>query len=55
MAVVEHVSSIKASPLALLKYVAGVSKEESAEIVSGLNCSDDPDSAYLEFSYKNFP
>lgn len=50
MAVVEHVSSIKASPLALLKYVAGVSKEESAEIVSGLNCSDDPDSAYLEMS-----
>lgn len=50
MAVVCHVSSIKASPLALLKYVTGESKDEPAKYITGLNCSEEPDSAYLEMA-----
>ena len=47
MAVLIHFS-IKSSPLALLKYVTGETKEHKAEIVTGINCSEDPDSAYIE-------
>lgn len=47
MAVLRHFS-IKSSPLALLKYVTGETKEHKAEIVTGINCSEDPDSAYIE-------
>ena len=50
MAVIKHISSIKASPLALLKYVVGETKEKKAELVKGLNCSEDPHSAYLEMA-----
>ena len=50
MAVIKHISSIKASPLALLKYVVGETKEKKAELVKGLNCSEDPYSAYLEMA-----
>ena len=34
--------------MALLKYVTGETKEHKAEIVTGINCSEDPDSAYIE-------
>ena len=47
MAVLIHFS-IKSSPLALLKYVTGETKEHKAEIVTGINCSEDPESAYIE-------
>ena len=47
MSVLIHFS-IKSSPLALLKYVTGETKEHKAEIVTGINCSDDPESAYIE-------
>lgn len=47
MAVLIHFS-IKRSPLALLKYVTGETKEHKAEIVTGINCSEDPESAYIE-------
>ena len=50
MAVIKHISSIKASPLALLKYVVGETKDKKAELVKGLNCSEDPYSAYLEMA-----
>lgn len=50
MAVIKHISSIMASPLALLKYVVGETKEKKAELVKGLNCSEDPYSAYLEMA-----
>lgn len=50
MAVIKHISSIKASPLALLKYVVGETKEKKAELVKGLNCSEDSYSAYLEMA-----
>ena len=50
MAVIKHISSIKASPLALLKYVVGETKEKKAELVKGLNCSEHPYSAYLEMA-----
>lgn len=48
MAVLKHISSIKANPLALLKYVTGESKDTPAKYITGLNCSDDPKSAYME-------
>ena len=47
MAVLIHFS-IKSSPLALLKYVTGETKAHKAEIVTGINCSEDPESAYIE-------
>lgn len=47
MAVLRHFS-IKNSPLATLKYITGETKEQKAEIVTGINCSDDPESAYIE-------
>lgn len=50
MAVIKHISSIMASPLALLKYVVGETKEKKAELVKGLNCSEDPYFAYLEMA-----
>ena len=50
MAVIKHISSIKASPLALLKYVVGETKEKKAELVKGLNCSEDPYSSYFEMA-----
>lgn len=55
MAVVKHYS-IKNSPLALLKYITGETKEQKAEIVTGINCSVAPKSAYLEMSlcYESF-
>ena len=55
MAVLIHFS-IKSSPLALLKYVTGETKEHKAEIVTGINCSDDPESAYIEMGlcYEHF-
>ena len=55
MAVVKHYS-IKNSPLALLKYITGETKAQKAEIVTGINCSTDPKSAYLEMSlcYETF-
>lgn len=49
MAVVKHYS-IKNSPLALLRYITGETKSQKAEIVTGINCSVDPKSAYLEMS-----
>lgn len=55
MAVVKHYS-IKNFPLALLKYITGETKSQKAEIVTGINCSIDPKSAYLEMSlcYETF-
>ena len=55
MAVVKHYS-IKNSPLALLRYITGETKSQKAEIVTGINCSIDPKSAYLEMSlcYETF-
>lgn len=47
MAVLRHFS-IKNSPLATLKYITGETKEQKAAIVTGINCSDDPESAYIE-------
>ena len=47
MAVLRHFS-IKNNPLATLKYITGETKEQKAEIVTGINCSDDPESAYIE-------
>lgn len=47
MAVLRHFS-IKNSPLATLKYITGETKEQKAEIVTGINCSEDPESAYIE-------
>ncbi|WP_377072521.1 relaxase/mobilization nuclease domain-containing protein, partial [Ruminococcus bicirculans (ex Wegman et al. 2014)] len=34
--------------MALLKYVTGETKKHKAEIVTGINCSEDPESAYIE-------
>lgn len=47
MAVLRHFS-IKNNPLATLKYIVGETKEQKAAIVTGINCSDDPESAYIE-------
>lgn len=47
MAVLRHFS-IKNNPLATLKYITGETKEQKAAIVTGINCSDDPESAYIE-------
>lgn len=47
MAVLRHFS-IKNNPLATLKYITGETKEQRAEIVTGINCSEDPESAYIE-------
>lgn len=47
MAVLRHFS-IKNSPLATLKYITGETKAQKAAIVTGINCSDDPESAYIE-------
>ena len=47
MAVLRHFS-IRNSPLATLKYITGETKEQKAAIVTGINCSDDPESAYIE-------
>lgn len=47
MAVLRHFS-IKNSPLETLKYITGETKEQKAAIVTGINCSDDPESAYIE-------
>lgn len=49
MAVLKHFS-IKASPLATLKYIVGETKEHKAAIVTGLKCSEDPESAYMEMA-----
>ena len=51
MAVIKHISSIKASPLALLKYVVGETKEKKAELVKGLNCSEDPTPHILKWLF----
>ena len=55
MAVLKHFS-IKNSPLATLKYIVGESKEHKAAIVTGLKCSEDPESAYMEMAmcYEHF-
>ena len=55
MAVVKHFS-IKNSPLATLKYIVGETKEHKAAIVTGLKCSEDPESAYMEMAmcYEHF-
>ena len=55
MAVLKHFS-IKASPLATLKYIVGETKEHRAAIVTGLKCSEDPESAYMEMAmcYEHF-
>lgn len=47
MAVLRHFS-IRNSPLATLKYITGETKKQKAAIVTGINCSDDPESAYIE-------
>lgn len=47
MAVLRHFS-IKNNPLATLKYITGETKKQRAEIVTGINCSEDPESAYIE-------
>lgn len=47
MAVLRHFS-IKNSPLATLKYITGETKKQKAAIVTGINCSDDPESVYIE-------
>ena len=47
MAVLRHFS-IKNNPLATLKYITGETKAQKAAIVTGINCSDDPESAYIE-------
>lgn len=47
MAVLRHFS-IKNNPLATLRYITGETKEQRAEIVTGINCSDDAESAYIE-------
>lgn len=47
MAILRHFS-IKNNPLATLKYITGETKEQKAAIVTGINCSDDPESAYIE-------
>ena len=47
MAVLRHFS-IKNNPLATLKYITGEIKAQKAAIVTGINCSDDPESAYIE-------
>ena len=47
MAVLRHFS-IKNSPLATLKYITGEIKAQKAAIVTGINCSDDPELAYIE-------
>ena len=47
MAVLRHFS-IKNNPLATLKYITGETKKQRAEIVTGINCSDDAESAYIE-------
>lgn len=55
MAVLKHFS-IKNSPLATLKYIVGETKEHRAAIVTGLKCSEDPESAYMEMAmcYEHF-
>ncbi len=47
MAVLRHFS-IKNNPLATLKYITGETKKQRAEIVTGINCSDDAESSYIE-------
>ena len=47
MAVLRHFS-IKNNPLATLKYITGETKAHKAAIVTGINCSDDSESAYIE-------
>lgn len=49
MAVIEH-TSIKRSPLGLLKYITGETKAEKSKLITGLNCSEDATSAYLEMN-----
>ena len=34
--------------MATLKYITGETKEQKAAIVTGINCSDDPESVYIE-------
>ena len=55
MAVLKHFS-INNSPLATLKYIVGETKKHKAAIVTGLKCSEDPESAYMEMAmcYEHF-
>ena len=47
MAVLRHFS-IKNNPLATLRYITGETKSQKAAIVTGINCSDDAESSYIE-------
>ncbi len=47
MAIIKHIS-IKVSPLALLKYITGETKDEEVKFITGLNCSEEAESAYME-------
>ena len=55
MAIIKHIS-IKASPLALLKYITGETKDEEVKFITGLNCSEEAESAYMEMGicYQSF-
>ncbi|MBQ5318887.1 MAG: relaxase/mobilization nuclease domain-containing protein [Oscillospiraceae bacterium] len=55
MAIIKHIS-IKVSPLALLKYITGETKDEEVKFITGLNCSEEAESAYMEMGlcYQSF-
>lgn len=55
MAIIKHIS-IKASPLALLRYITGETKDEEVKFITGLNCSEEAESAYMEMGicYQSF-
>ena len=55
MAIIKHIS-IKVSPLVLLKYITGETKDEEVKFITGLNCSEEAESAYMEMGicYQSF-
>ena len=55
MAIIKHIS-IKASSLALLKYITGETKDEDVKFITDLNCSEEAESAYMEMGicYQSF-
>ncbi len=55
MAIIKHIS-IKNSPLDLLKYITGEKKDKEVKLITGLNCSEEAMSAYLEMDlcYRTF-
>lgn len=50
MAIIKHIA-VHSSPLNFLKYIMNGDKTDNAELVSGMNCTEDVKSAYDEFAF----